>query len=63
MLCPTCSKPNTRTAAGTAEPVKHARRGGILNNERTFVPLDIAVMTVSDTRSEADDKPRATLSG
>ncbi len=25
-------------------------------NERTFIPLDIAVLTISDTRTEADDK-------
>jgi molybdenum cofactor biosynthesis protein B len=27
-----------------------------LSNERAFLPLDIAVMTVSDTRTEDDDK-------
>ncbi len=26
------------------------------NNERSFIPLDIAVLTISDTRTEADDK-------
>ena len=26
------------------------------NNERSFIPLDIAILTISDTRTEADDK-------
>ena len=26
------------------------------NNERFFIPLDVAVLTISDTRVEADDK-------
>ncbi len=26
------------------------------NEERSFIPLDIAVLTISDTRTEADDK-------
>ena len=26
------------------------------NDERSFIPLDIAVLTISDTRTEADDK-------
>ena len=26
------------------------------DNERSFIPLDIAVLTISDTRKEADDK-------
>ena len=26
------------------------------SNERSFIPLDIAVLTISDTRTEADDK-------
>jgi len=26
------------------------------NSERSFIPLDIAVLTISDTRTEADDK-------
>ncbi|MEJ2115286.1 MAG: molybdenum cofactor biosynthesis protein B [Gammaproteobacteria bacterium] len=26
------------------------------NNKRSFIPLDIAVLTISDTRTEADDK-------
>ena len=26
------------------------------NNERSFIPLDVAVLTISDTRVEADDK-------
>jgi len=26
------------------------------NNERSFIPLDIAVLTISDSRTEADDK-------
>ena len=26
------------------------------DNERSFIPLDIAILTISDTRTEADDK-------
>ena len=32
-----------------------------MNSEREFQPLDIAVLTVSDTRTEATDKSGATL--
>ena len=33
------------------------------NNERSFIPLDIAVLTISDTRTEADDKSGNILTG
>ncbi len=33
----------------------------IMTNERSFKPLNIAVLTVSDTRGEADDKSGALL--
>ena len=32
-----------------------------MSNEREFVPLKLALLTVSDTRTEADDKSGATL--
>jgi molybdenum cofactor biosynthesis protein B len=32
-----------------------------MTENRQFVPLDIALMTISDTRTEADDKSGATL--
>ena len=32
-----------------------------MSNERDFVPLKLALLTVSDTRTEADDKSGATL--
>ena len=32
-----------------------------MSNERAFIPVTIAVMTVSDTRTEADDKSGALL--
>ena len=32
-----------------------------IDEKRPFVPLGIAVVTVSDTRTEADDKSGATL--
>ena len=32
-----------------------------MSNERPFVPLNITVLTVSDTRSEADDKSGGVL--
>ncbi len=34
---------------------------GKLDESRAFVPVNIAVLTVSDTRTEADDKSGATL--
>ncbi|MGB0751579.1 MAG: molybdenum cofactor biosynthesis protein B [Gammaproteobacteria bacterium] len=33
------------------------------NSERAFIPVNIAVLTVSDTRTEADDKSGALLAG
>ena len=36
---------------------------GMAGNERAFRPLDIAVLTVSDTRTEADDKSGKLLVG
>ena len=33
------------------------------NNERSFIPLDIAVLTISDTRTETDDKSGSILTG
>lgn len=32
-----------------------------MSQEREFIPLDIALMTISDTRTEADDKSGAVL--
>ena len=32
-----------------------------MSQERQFIPLNLALMTISDTRSEADDKSGATL--
>ena len=32
-----------------------------MNQEREFIPINLALMTVSDTRSEADDKSGAAL--
>ena len=32
-----------------------------MNQERKFIPLNLALMTISDTRSEADDKSGAVL--
>ena len=32
-----------------------------LDDTRPFLPVNIAILTVSDTRSEADDKSGATL--
>jgi molybdenum cofactor biosynthesis protein B len=34
---------------------------GKIDESRPFVPVNIAVLTVSDTRTEADDKSGATL--
>lgn len=34
-----------------------------MSSERSFIPVSIAVLTVSDTRTEADDKSGALLAG
>src|SRR5271168_4551834 len=59
-----------RLSAGHGAGLQHVCRGGDVNRidvmstideSRAFVPLNIAVLTISDTRALADDKSGTTL--
>src|SRR3981189_1042382 len=56
-----------RLSAGHGGSLQYVRRRGIVaqmsstDESKPFVPLNIAVLTISDTRSLADDKSGTTL--
>src|SRR4051794_18221905 len=52
-----------RLSAGYGAGLQHFRVGLVVTADqaRQFIPLNIAVLTVSDTRSPADDKSGTTL--
>src|SRR4030081_988807 len=56
-----------RLSAGHGRSLQYVRRCGVVaeisspDDPKPFVPLNIAVLTISDTRSLADDKSGTTL--